>query len=449
MFLQLQVVEHFGLCPGLRLYIAKAKKKWNDAESRHSKEGRDAQPPRSKGNQPAPDLCAAIAVEKEPLQKPAKAKKDHHVRPQESVNRVKDYDFSSSLLGIEVRTTMQADPFVDPEDFEDSASDADSSTARAGSLTRRRKIGPFESKTVEGSSFRDSIILHAEAQFMRQPRVFFFQILIFGPMARFVRWDCGGAVVSARFDYTKEPSHLAAFLWRFANVADDERGLDTTACLASDREKILFKNAVGEYLAAMDAGTKDGRPVRTLPGANLTLDPTDSYPTWTIHVVDQYKKKSTNLIIRRPFGRSEFLFGRGTRPYIAYDLRSGRLVCLKDTWRTDLEKLHREYGMYCQLALRNVPHIPEVYYGGDVLDCEDILQTTQSHIVGARRAKPDWRITSGRFHRHVHHRIVQDIAYPLESALDEREFIQVFHDAFSGKNFPRYTVYNPLTLMPP
>lgn len=412
------------------MYIAKAKEQWDDAGPGLPMQADGVQASQRKVKQTMPDLCPAIAVEKGPRQtrKRAKTKRQHHVAPPELKNSVKCYEFGSSLLGIEVRPTIQSYPFVDPGD-----PDHDAPLPPSTGPSTRRTAEPFESETQEGRAFRDSIISHAEAQFMRQPRVFFFQILIFGHMARFVRWDCGGAVVSARFDYTKEPNSLATFLWRFAHLTDDQRGLDTTACLASEPEKLLFKKVVEEFLAAMDAGTKDGQPVRMLPGAKLTLDPSESYPTWKIHVVDKYKKTSTKLIIQRPFGRFKFLFGRGTRPYIAYDISSGRLVCLKDTWRMDLEKLHREYGMYCQLAARNVPHIPEIYYGGDVFSRKDTPQTTQSHVVGDRKAELDWRSTSGHFHRHVHHRIVQDIAYPLESAINEREFIQVFHDAFSGE----------------
>ncbi|KAF8813103.1 hypothetical protein BYT27DRAFT_7085295, partial [Phlegmacium glaucopus] len=38
-----------------------------------------------------------------------------------------------------------------------------------------------------------------------------FSMLIFGPYARFIRWDHRGAVVTCRFDYTKHPFHIFNF----------------------------------------------------------------------------------------------------------------------------------------------------------------------------------------------------------------------------------------------
>ena len=46
--------------------------------------------------------------------------------------------------------------------------------------------------------------------------------------------------------------------------------------------------------------------------------------------------------------------------------------------------------------------------------------------------KEDWRVTTCILDKHVHHCLVQEIAYPLKSAVDEKEYIQVLRDVLVG-----------------
>ena len=293
---------------------------------------------------------------------------------------------------------------------------------------------PFVNSSPESTAFRESLASHATAQFSRRHRTFFFQLVVINRWARFIRWDRSGAISTERFDFVSEPDILATFLWQFAHLTDEQKGLDSTVTLANRCEKDVFKDAVREFLEDIKAGTKDGAPVRVLPNVERTLANEKAYPVWKIHMVDAATRKSTNLIVGRPFYETGAMFGRATRAYIAYDLHSERLIFLKDTWRPDHPKLRAESETYQDLKRHNVRHIPNVLYAGDVRNIHRRLQDTVTQMFA--KVKDEWRVTNCKLERHIHHRVVQDIAYPLESALDARELLQALHDSLIGA-FPQ------------
>ena len=186
-----------------------------------------------------------------------------------------------------------------------------------------------------------------------------------------------------------------------------------------------------EVLVRMKAGTHNGRTIHCLPKAELTLDATRTYPTWKIHISGEGDEPSTDLIVRRPFSGHSTMFGRATRAYIAYDLKQRRLLFFKDTWRPAHSQLYPETDLYRELRAHDIPHVPNALYGGDVKNGDGGLQETVTHIWA--EAENTWRVTTTSFDVYIHHRIAQDIAYPLESALSPKEFVQAFHDALLGE----------------
>lgn len=107
---------------------------------------------------------------------------------------------------------------------------------------------------------------------------------------------------------------------------------------------------------------------------------------------------------------------------------------LKDTWRLDDPELRAESKTYRELKLHGVPHVPELLCGGDVPKSNRRPQETLSQIYAKHEG--EWRVSTCGLEKHVHHRIVQEIAYPLENALDEKEYIQVLLDVLHGEPFP-------------
>ncbi|KIP02466.1 hypothetical protein PHLGIDRAFT_292527 [Phlebiopsis gigantea 11061_1 CR5-6] len=218
-------------------------------------------------------------------------------------------------------------------------------------------------------------------------RTSFFQLVLVNRWARFVYWDRSGAVVSTRFDYVHEPELLSQFSWRFTHISDEQQGMDVdpTATIASKVQVALFENAMGQFLDSMRAQSTAGAFTRYLPGAEDPLDSSGSYPTWKIHVINETSGKRSELIVRRPFAGHSSLFGRATRAYIAYDLRERRLVFMKDAWRIDNPKLRPEFNTYQSLQHHGIPHMPTVFYGGDVRGSDGEVQKTSAPSVGAGR----------------------------------------------------------------
>jgi hypothetical protein len=80
---------------------------------------------------------------------------------------------------------------------------------------------------------QSQLIAHASAQTEMQFRVFCSSVQIRGRMARFIRWDPAGVVVTAAFDYVMKPDLLAQFFWRYNHMDLVFRGHDPSVCDAS------------------------------------------------------------------------------------------------------------------------------------------------------------------------------------------------------------------------
>lgn len=488
---KVQAVEKSKGCPGIRLFRTRNKKRrdtevtktseYNEFSEIHDVAEENTKSKFDYGHFPA------LAARTRP--RPRRGAK-------KTVDIIESYDYSTALLDIEVQHNREADPFTDPYDDEASnassqLSDAPTTQKHSASLpqtrlsdahaspdtplepntsssrlsilssdvagpsrlspqcetvprpristTRQKPESPapkaeyyqlFENPSPESTAFRKSLISHAAEQFTRRHRVFLLQLVIFDRWARFIRWDRSGAVSTERFDYVTHPHLLSGFFWRFAHLTDEQRGLDPTVVVAKIREKQLLKGALEEFVKDMKAGHRNGAPLRTLPNAEQLTKDLEGWPVWKIHITGATEKTSTEVVVGRPLSDSCHVFGRATRAYIAYDLTEQRLVFLKDTWRMDHPNLLVESQTYSDLKKHNVPHIPNVLYGGDVQPTDKPLQetSTQAYVV----VEDEWRVTDYPYDRYIHHRLVQDIAYPLESALDVNEFLQVLHDVLLG-----------------
>ena len=416
------------------------------------------------------DLCAPLAARRQPKPRRGQRKKR---------DLVEYIDFRNAMLQIEVCQSSSVDAFVDSTDsssgrtsWESDCSDESPSSPSGPPASREGEMLSSASQKAEqsprtppqsqrrpspdpraspgsptpvssqsydschgitdaGRAFRHSIISHARAQFTRQFRVFFFHVLLFGSCARLIRWDRAGGSVSESFDYTSDPQLLSDFFWRLSHMNDEQLGWDTTVKRPNKKETALFKGAVQHFLREMKMASRAGGTfARKLPRAERTLDGSGTYPTWKIHVVNDDTGCSSDLIVNRPFICHPAVSGRATRAYIAYDVQQERLVFFKDSWRDTDHALRPEFQTYHDLHAHDVPNVPQIFYGGDVVS-DDGTHATISQTFNVD--KDGKRILNGEVARRIHHRIVQDIAYPLETALDEREFVQAIHDALCGE----------------
>ena len=482
--LQINAIESNNLGPGIRLYLTR---KIGAPTGRRTRSTwrRRAEDPKPKG----PCLLPTIAVR-------ARREKDEQKQRPKRPNFTETYDYATNMLNIDIEHSIESDPFTEPQASSSSAPQSSNTPTRirkspfldpsqpdssrhgrifappsmpdthnahaprppslvetsSGQLLShthahstggpKESAAPMSTSTAssyydmlenmskEGTKFRSALCARAQALFARQHRIFLFQVIIVNRWARFIRWDRSGALVTARFDYATDPQLLAGFIWRFSHMNGEQRGFDPTARLADGSETRQFKYAVKRFLNDMKMGPKKGKSIRHLPDAERTLDDTDTYPIWKIHVVDAATRKSTDLIVNSPFADHPMLFGRATRAYIAYDVNARRLVFMKDTWRADNSKLRVESRTYQRLRRYGVPHLPNVLYSGDVRRSDRRPQATTTDVYAVDEG--DWRTTGEDFDKYVHHRVVQDIAYPVESALDARELMQVVYDVLCG-----------------
>ncbi|GJE92088.1 hypothetical protein PsYK624_082410 [Phanerochaete sordida] len=447
----IEAVERHAVCPSLRLFQTRTRRK--PAVVYTAEDGLDFE-----------DLCAPLAARKQPRLRRSQRKKKREL--------FEYLDFANAVLQVELRVASEDDPFVDPPESPSRRSSFKScppesppspcsprQTSRSPkgkpsssasqnaqpSSSKPRTLPPkpvspgpppqlsaqsydsCEGLTEEGRRFRYSLISHARTQFTCQHRVHFFQLLMFGPYARFVRWDRSGTIVSQRFNYTSDPARLSDFLWRLSRMNDALQGWDTTVKMASRAEAALLKESVQTFLGDMEAGsTKEGTFARKLLGAERTLDDTGIYPVWKIHVVNPDTGSSSDLIVNRPLVAHPSLCGRATRAYIAYDLQQQRLVFTKDSWRDTDHGLQPELDIYRELHAHGVPHVLPALYGGDVASTAGALHETQAQMY---YVDDDGLRIIDDVIRRVHHRIAQDIAYPLATVRDERELVQALHDA--------------------
>ncbi|TFY58524.1 hypothetical protein EVG20_g8119 [Dentipellis fragilis] len=134
-----------------------------------------------------------------------------------------------------------------------------------------------------------------------------------------------GAIVTERFDFTKDGEYLAEFLWRFNHLSYAQRGHDPSVVAASAAEKALA----------------DEHGLRTTHYFLISV------PSLT----------ECKLVVT----------GRASFGDIALDLQTKKKVWLKDLWRIALDEIEKEYEVYAKLRAKHVPNVAELVCGGDVV----------------------------------------------------------------------------------
>ncbi|KAI0682853.1 hypothetical protein BC835DRAFT_1524433 [Cytidiella melzeri] len=268
----------------------------------------------------------------------------------------------------------------------------------------------FEKHSRAARGTQGQLVIYASEVFAHQQRTHLFQLLICGEDARFICWDHSGAIVSESFDYTKQPLLLAEFLWRHNHMSDEAKGLDSTVKLACKADESVFRKSI-------DTFRKTER--RKLPNIEDTFS--GNYPVYEMSVEDD--QCNMKLLVRRPVFKSGSAVGRATRGYVAVSQEDHAVLFLKDTWRVNHALLQVESAVYRLLEKYGVPHVPRVICGGDVKGSDGKAQTTRCVEWMNSQALP---VGYATLPTHTHHRIVQRVAYPIESANNSKEYVTAF-----------------------
>ncbi|KAI0087887.1 hypothetical protein BDY19DRAFT_1057943 [Irpex rosettiformis] len=343
-----------------------------------------------------------------PARKRAKETKAAQKQPK-TTNKPQAFDWCHDTLVVEFKRLDEHDPFY---------TSADIITLAKRCPVPSEAAVPFERPGLQSRKIRGQLILYASEVFGHQQRLHLFQLLVFGQYARFIYFDHAGAIVSERVDYVEDSSLLVEFMWRFNHISDVERGRDPTAVDALPNEEKRFISAVGEFLENMK---NPGQLV--LPNADRTMS--GKYPIKKM-LVQESDERKMELLIRRPTVKSHSVLGRATQGYIAVEAQnSEEVLFLKDSWRVHHELAKTETEIYRILERYGVPHIPRVICGGDVRGPggDDQVQSTKSAQWIRRQDLP---VGYANLRDHVHHRMVQRIAYPIEAATNSKQYTRAF-----------------------
>lgn len=236
--------------------------------------------------------------------------------------------FIRMQLSVELKHNAKSDPFDDLPDG---------------------GIGEPESRM--GSETFNQCFQSAANQLAYQHRLFAFSLVICGNVARFIRWDREGVVVSASIDCSQRSDLVIEFLRRFNQLTDEQRGLDPTATPATPEQVEMFESAV--------ANTE-------IEPLKLSVGDRDIYPRSKLEVRDPSTKVSY-YIVGKALDYDLGVVGRCTRGYLALDLSTNECVFLKDTWRLDAARFEPEHVWYEKLIKAKVPHLVKFKHASNVI----------------------------------------------------------------------------------
>ncbi|KAI0753140.1 hypothetical protein C8Q80DRAFT_1150239 [Daedaleopsis nitida] len=253
------------------------------------------------------------------------------------------------------------------------------------------------------------IISYAALVFAKQQRTHYLTVLFLGAMARIVRWDRGGAIVTKKFNYTEEPGKLARFFWHFVHLSKAQRGHDTSVAHVlslSDDYRLMRARADNPRLKG-DGDVKHaiGEHARHLFKESLK----SNVPWYRIRVGG--KQDGRDFLVGAPHFISPGLVGRGTRGYVAIDCSDpqGPFVYLKDAWRVAHESIEQEGSILAYLndeKTGKVERVPTLVCHGDVDEQKTVSQDAW------KMHHPDATDCPVKFHRH-YRLVVKEVGLPM------------------------------------
>ena len=304
---------------------------------------------------------------------------------------------------------------------------------------------------------RGQIVEYASEIFRRQHRLFVFVISICGNYARFLRFDRSGAIVSERFDYCAHPECMGDFLFRLfgPDATPVTRGHDPTVTAATSEEAAMFgKLHETEQFSPLERTSLRLAAVPGWPIHRMTItspwSPTEGTGTDTIPyaraVRDTDPPESRNFLVGHPMFSSRSMVSRGTKVFVAYDLKEKIPVVIKDAWRHDRgQNAPTELSMYQELwkdipdsgLIDGVRPFLTPVGGGDVADmpCESDVGPPGCQWQRTRPGPPSGT-TPQRLPR-VHTRLViKEVCAPLSEFKHAFELVLVIWHTLFGSSFP-------------
>jgi hypothetical protein len=252
---------------------------------------------------------------------------------------------------IEVKTSEDLDSFTDPPD---------------GDAPPEYRFTINTSRTYPGDRKARYRILtlgqnarYAHVVQTRQFRTCVYSISVAGTTARLLRWDRSGVIVTKSFNYKTNPEILANFVWRFSMATSEQRGFDcSTIAIGSKADRKQFVDAIKEH-------AREQLPGLSAEDIKEEVD-RHFWPRAVTGLTVGTGIEAHDLWVSRPMFASKGVTGRSTRGYWGVDRGSGKVVFLKDVWRTDVPGMEAEGVILEELIVAGVRNIPGLVCHGCV-----------------------------------------------------------------------------------
>ena len=290
---------------------------------------------------------------------------------------------------------------------------------------------PFNKSFDTVCASRGQMALYATRLQMYQFRTFVFSVGIFGKVARLFRWDRSGAVVSSPIKYSEKGNReLSEFFYRLNRTNRAERGLDPTVSDATPEETAAFYQAIK---TAVGEGRK-----KLLENLLNSVGNRAEYPRKRVDILN-LPGTQTSYIVGRSSVTPASPIGRCTRGFVAVEMKTRRLVFLKDSWRPDISGVRPEPHWYKRL--QGARNIAAFSHGSD------IGVVVRRRVVATGGTKPSVQLQRTLTQNYakkycqiadmtgyVHCRIVQCEFYiPLTEFRDSRHLTEIMYDVLLGE----------------
>ncbi|KAH9912677.1 uncharacterized protein BXZ73DRAFT_6288, partial [Epithele typhae] len=386
-----------------------------------------------------PNPCPGFVFEKTPMPdvhldasgptKPSIScyKSQNHGRVQGS-DKALSVKFGYTELLFDISPQPAHDFFVDPP-------------ARLKRPARQEFLSHSDSKRKQTSieELFGQHLSYATEVFARQQRVFIFTVLMYGSLARLLRWDRSGCVVTRALDVRAEADVLCTFLWRFSHASDAGRGHDTSVGQVNSEDEALFADAIRGYVRSQIAEGEDLEQV-----VKQHYSPHHVYSTHVLQRQSPMCEENTRrFLFSRPAASSSSVTGRGTRGYWALDVATGKVVFVKDTWR-DSPLADVEGDILQQLNEAGVSFVPSFVWHGDVSSLDEYpegqrplrkaeIQSTVTNTLCEQKWVCRVNGCLPRISQRRHYRLVMGtVGMPMSTLRGTAELLHATHDVFTA-----------------
>ena len=283
----------------------------------------------------------------------------------------------------------------------------------------------FQPSTTRRKGNLGQLLSYASLVFDHQHRKHQYTVVLFGEMARIVRWDRSGVIATEKFNYRDEPIKLARFFWRLCQMSAAQRGHDPTVSEvyhdSAEYKDIMLPRAT-QPMVDEETGIELGKHARLLFAQSLET----AAMCYKIRLHDGERERS--FLVGKPHFLSSELDGRGTRGYIAIDCADpkGPFVYLKDAWRVDHDGIEREGDVLEYLNKEGVEGVPTLVCHGDIED-----QVTDSQEVW-KILHPDRQDNPLKTHRH-YRMVVKEVCLSMSRFRNAKELVYLIATCVRGE----------------